>query len=130
MEVDGNMAKYCPPKTIKRKAYKTRRGTKYSARCIKDRGLPGTFKDRFPGIKGIGALKKGKLTQHGYHVDLSDAERHRALDRAVDDYGALSVFRKLKAVATYSHHTSPDNFAIYNEDASYVHDKYIYTFGI
>lgn len=123
------MARRCPKGTIKRKAFRNRRGVKYSAKCICDRGLPGTFKQRFPGVKGIGTLKKGTLSQHGYRVSGSDAARHRALDKAVDDYGALSVFRKLKAVATYSHHTSPANFEIFNKDAEYVHDKYVYTFG-
>jgi len=54
---------------------------------------------------GIGPLKKGQLTELGYHTNKSRTARHRALHKAVRKFGPLSTFRKLNAVAIYSKRT-------------------------
>ena len=69
--------------------------------CLMDRGGR-KFTARNP---GIGPLKKGQLTELGYHAKKSKTARHRALNKAVRKYGSLSTFRKLNAVATYSKRT-------------------------
>lgn len=122
--------KSCPPGTIARKTYK-RRGKGYSRRtirvhksCIPDRGLPGTFKDRFPGEKGIGKLKTGSLSRYGYDPDYDELTRHTALQRAAQKYGALTLFRKLNAVAVLTRNTDPYRSTIYLADRDWV--KYMF----
>lgn len=74
--------------------------------CVKDRGLPGKgprpFRFPFRGGKqvyGIGPLRKGELAKHGYSTKTSTRKRHGALRKAVKEFGALGVYRKLNAVA-------------------------------
>ena len=76
--------------------------------CIKDRGLPGKGPRQFPNpfkfhggkqVYGIGPLRKGELTKHGYSTRASTRKRHSALRSAVKEFGALGVYRKLNAVA-------------------------------
>jgi Family of unknown function (DUF5771) len=88
--------------------------------CIKDRGLPGKgYKGDGP---GIGPLREGDLSQFGYSgvADLSAAQRHAALKKAVAQYGSLSVFRKLNAVAVYTKYTSPTVSRIFKADMAWV----------
>jgi hypothetical protein len=70
-------------------------------------------------IKGIGALRKGDLTQFGYHTDLAADKRHAALKKAVEKYGALSVFRKLNAVYVYNKAKSPKSSAVFLTDRNW-----------
>ena len=122
--------KPCPLGTIARKTYK-RRGKGHSRRtirvrksCIADRGLPGTFKDRFPGQKGIRQLKAGSLSRYGYDPDYDELARHAALQRAAQKYGALTLFRKLNAVAVLTRNTDPHRSTIYLADRDWV--KYMF----
>jgi len=114
----------CPRGTIRRKGYTRRSATGRRIRvpptCIPDRGLPGTFKQRHPGVVGIGSLRKGSLERFGYDPDYTAMARYKALQRACERDGALSVFRKLNAVATYTKFTDPKRSAIYRADRDYV----------
>jgi hypothetical protein len=136
----------CPPGYIKRKGYTRRfrpnvkesgftvrrKGKVYTVRpkansiyvdaaCIKNRGLPG--KGPKEG-EGIGKLRKGELIKYGYQYRLSDALRHSALKKAIKRYGALSVYRKLDAVAKLSLRTAPDAAKIFSLDRDWVNDNY------
>jgi len=91
------------------------------AKCIKDRGLPG--KGPREG-EGIGKLRKGELIKYGYQYRLSDGLRHEALKKAIQRYGALSVYRKLDAVAKLSVRTAPDASAIFDKDRKWVQLHY------
>lgn len=91
------------------------------AACIKNRGLPG--KGPTEG-EGFGKLRKGELIKYGYQYRLSDALRHAALKRAIDRYGALSVYRKLDAVAKLSVRTAPDASNIFAKDRNWVRGHY------
>jgi hypothetical protein len=77
--------------------------------------------------RGIGALREGELAKFGYsHVSgLSLAQRHRALGAAVAAYGALSVFRKLHAVAIYSRRSAPSSARIFRIDRDWVRVKWL-----
>ena len=77
--------------------------------------------------QGIGALREGELARFGYsHVSgLSLAQRHHALEEAVAAYGALSVWRKLHAVAIYSRRSAPSSARIFRVDRDWVKAKYI-----
>lgn len=89
--------------------------------CIKNRGLPG--KGPVEG-EGIGKLRKGELIKYGYQYRLSDSLRHAALKNAIKRYGALSVFRKLDAVAKLSMRTAPDASEIFKKDRNWVRSHY------
>ena len=54
------------------------------AACIKDRGLPGSE-------NVIGPLRKGDLSKYGYNIKKSEADRHAALKKAIEEYTALGV---------------------------------------
>lgn len=115
--------------TVKREGYTVRRkGKVFIARpkanetyvqsqCIKDRGLPG--KGPREG-EGFAPLRKGELIKYGYSYRLSDTMRRKALDKAIKSYGALSVYRKLNAVAKLSLRTAPDASQIFIKDRNWI----------
>lgn len=134
----------CPPGYILRRGYTRkfrsnvkesgftvrRKGTVYTVRpkantitvpasCIKNRGLPG--KDS---SEGMGKLRKGELVKYGYQYRLSDSLRQTALKRAVKRYGALSVYRKLDAVAKLSLRAAPDANKIFIRDRNWVRGNF------
>jgi hypothetical protein len=90
-----------------------------NASCIKNTGKPGKGVPR-----SIGPLRKGELSKHGYSFRLEKSERHAALRRAVDDYGALGVFRKLDAVAKLTKLTVPEASSVYKKDREWIQSEY------
>lgn len=69
---------------------------------IEDKGAPGRGPVRIP-IKTKTQAKKagrpgGYLTYHGYGISKSVSIRQKALDKAVKDYGAEKVYRRLLAL--------------------------------
>ena len=119
--------KNCPAGYIKRAAFVryTRKGKHSLVReqCIRNVGAPGKgFRDG----PGIGPLRKGELLKHGYVgvTKMSVGERHKALDSAVKEFGSLSTWRKLNAVAVYSKRTAPGVSAIFKADMDYIRSKY------
>jgi hypothetical protein len=97
-----------------RRSKSGKRNVHVASRCIRDTGAPGK------GIQRIGSLKKGLLSKHGYKARLNISDRHIALKKAVAEYGALSVLRKLNAVAVYTRRTTPDVSAIFKADMKWV----------
>ncbi len=91
------------------------------AACIKDRGEEGKGA---PGGKGIGPLRKGELTKHGYSVKGSTEERRAALKKAVKELGDLNVYRKLDAVAKLSVKLAPQSSKIFEADREWVKKTY------
>ena len=135
--------KNCPPGQILRKAY-TRRystavrargftvkkssGVAYrvkpeaknmhiEARCVKNTGLPG--KGPRSG-RGFGPLKKGELAKYGYSFRASESQRHAALKKAVSEYTALGVYRKLDAIAKLTMRTVPNAAKVFAADRDWV----------
>lgn len=98
----------------------TNRSIHVPAGCIKDRGLPG--KGPRSG-KGFGQLRKGDLIKYGYQYRLSDALRHRALKKAIKQYGKTTVFHKLDAIAKLSKRTAPDASNIFARDREWVMEQ-------
>lgn len=119
--------------TIKRLGYTVRKhNTVYTVRpkkdevyvkpaCIRNRGLPGKG---VPEGEAIGPLRKGELVKYGYSYRLADSARRAALKRAIDRYGALSVYRKLDAVAKLSLRTAPDASRIFSLDRNWIRSNY------
>lgn len=83
-------------------------------KCIKSRGRPGK------GSPLIGPLKKGTLSQFGYHSNLSTESRHTALKKAVRELEWLPVYRKLNAIYVLSRRTNPQASRIFKQDRDWV----------
>lgn len=86
-----------------------------STTCVKVRSRKNTR---------IGKLRKGDLIKYGYQYRLSDGLRHLALNKAIKVYGALSVYRKLDAVAKLSVRAAPDAHTIFVKDREWVHQMF------
>ena len=104
-------------RTIKVKVKATSRHKGYVA-IRKDIGKPGI------GPKLIEIKRTGSLTKHGYSIKKSAQARHEALNKAVKAFGALSVFRKLKAQVTLRKRTQPKAREVFQEDAEWVRSNY------
>jgi hypothetical protein len=102
--------------------------------CIKDRGLPGKGPRLFPklfggtrrrpSVYGIGPLRKGELTKHGYSTQKSSGSRHAALRKAVKEFGALGVYRKLNAVAKLGVRSAKTPSKTFKADRNWVRNTY------
>ncbi len=108
--------------TVKRgsqvyRAYPRASATVVQAACVKDVGLPGK------GPQEIAPLRKGELLKYGYTYRKSDVERHEALRKAVKEFGALGVYRKLNAVAKLSVRAAPKASAIFKKDKEWVRKR-------
>lgn len=104
---------------ITRKAYVShRRGKTIHVRSshIKDVGAPGKWKSLHG--PGIGELKPGGLS--GYATTGSKTARHSAIRKAVKKTGALSTFRKLNALATYTKRTAKSKSKVAKTDRNWV----------
>jgi hypothetical protein len=88
-----------------------------SSGCVKTR--------RAKGISLFGKLRKGDLIKYGYQYRLSDRLREKALKKAMDVYGALSVYHKLDAVAKLTVRTAPDASRIFSRDREWVRTHYV-----
>jgi hypothetical protein len=130
----------CPPGMIERKEYArkystavmrkgftTRKGKRYPHKknltyvapvCIKDVGLPGK------GKQSIGPLRKGELSKYGYSMKENEDVRHKALRKAIQEYGALGVYRKLDAVAKLTERTIPEASKTYTKDRNWVRESF------
>jgi hypothetical protein len=88
--------------------------------CIKDRGITGKIA---PG-EGFGPLRKGELKKHGYVYQESRDARYSALRKAVKEFGALGVFRKLDVVAKLSKRTVPAASRVFKADREWIRREF------
>ena len=65
-------------------------------------------------------LKKGLLTKHGYHADLSERARHEALQRALIEFSPLSLYRKLNAIYVLNKNRDKKRAHIFRSDANWL----------
>jgi len=74
----------------------------------------------------IGPLRKGELTKYGYiHVTkLPVTERRTALRKAIHEYGSLTTWRKLNAVAVYTRYAAPESSAVFKQDMDWIRKTY------
>jgi hypothetical protein len=108
--------------TVKRgnhtyRVYPSGKSTLVKASCVKDRGLPGS-------VSSFGSLRRGDLSKYGYNVKIAEESRHKALRQAIQEYGALGVYRKLNAVAKLSKRTAPEAASIFAKDRDWVRNHY------
>ena len=136
--------KDCPPGQVLRKAYTRHYSTAVRARgftvkktsgktyrvlptgknmhigatCVKDTAPP---KIGPKSTKRFGPLKKGELAKYGYSFRASESQRHAALKKAIDEYTALGVYRKLDAVAKLTARAVPAASKVFAADREWVH---------
>jgi hypothetical protein len=91
------------------------------AACIKDLGKPGKLPE---GAPRIGPLRKGELKRFGYLYKLPDVQRQAALKSAINELGALDIYRKLDAVAKLSKSSAPAASIIFAKDRDWVRKTY------
>ena len=120
----GN-TRLCKKGEILRKAYvrysKSGKQKLVKGSCITKRGLSNRTT-----IKKIGPLRQGDLKQYGYqqiHI-LSVKKRHQALAKAVNQYGSLSVWKKLNVLYVFNKHTNPKLSELYNKDKAWIKGTY------
>ena len=75
--------------------------------------------------EGIGPLRHGDLSSKGYSVKKEKTSRHRALRKVVKSEGALSTFRKLNAIATYTKNNSKGKSKTFKKDRNWVRKTFM-----
>lgn len=105
-------------RTIRRKAYTRKTGTRVRSSRVRDMGAPGKWAQLHG--PGIGPLKHGPLVAVGYSADKSKTARHTALRKASKKYGPLSTFRKVQALGIYTKRTSKGKSKKYMADSKWV----------
>ena len=121
--------KGCPVGMEKRKGYVRRsfvrkdgtkvQGSKVATVCIPDRGSKGRAWKLKNKTMGIGKLKKGDLTKFGYSSKSPERSRHSAIKKAVKESGAVTIERKLNALAVYNKNRSPKLSKEFKSDSLY-----------
>lgn len=69
--------------------------------------------------------KDGALSSLGYSSNNSERSRHIALNKAIKDYGYISVIRKLNALAVLNKNKNPRLSKIFRDDQRWVSAKRI-----
>jgi len=72
----------------------------------------------------IGPLRKGELRKHGYSYKLPEHMRRMALKRAVSEFGAMSTYRKLNAVAKLTGSSVPKASSAFSSDRNWIRNVY------
>lgn len=74
----------------------------------------------------IGPLRSGDLKKYGYTnvTTMTAVQRQAALTKAVKEYGALSIFRKLNAVYILTRTGSPASSAVFKMDRDWVKSQF------
>jgi len=113
--------------TYKKRSYKKRRSPARKTRRTTHRSSTKRYRKsgKVRSRNVIGKLRKGTLSKHGYTSNATAASRHTALAKAVRAYGALSVFRKLNAVAVLTKNTSPLKSKRFVADRNWVKRTYM-----
>lgn len=101
---------------ITRKAFTRKSGVHVRASKVRDMGARGKWAAKHG--PGIGELKPGGLM--GYSPSQSKTARHSKLRKVVKRKGALSTFRKLNALSTYTKRTAKSKSRIAKTDRNWV----------
>lgn len=65
-------------------------------------------------------LKQGKLREFGYSSKNTKFDRQRSLERATEEYGATSVFKKLNALMILNKNRNPSLSTKFKQDRDWV----------
>jgi len=69
-------------------------------------------------------MEKGSLSKYGYSTKKSEPSRREALKKAIREYGALKVARKLQAQVTLRKRTQPQTRRMFEQDLEWVRSQY------
>jgi hypothetical protein len=106
--------KKCSLGKIKRKSYKTKKGTKVKSSCIKDRGKKGKGPKTLPKISS-----KISLGDFGYELKYSFEKRKKALKKAIKKYGLVKIIKRISLIRNYSKSVIK-NYNKYSRDLEYL----------
>jgi len=134
-----NSKKSCPQGYTLRKGYYRKYGSQVRERGF-NRLVKGKTVKTYPsdkrilvksacvqlkGFKKIGPLRSGDLIKYGYQYRLPTEKRIEALKEAIQEYGPLSTYRKLDAVAKLGLKKMPKAAQVFAADRDWVHKHYI-----
>ncbi len=94
---------------------------RFPARKVRDVGALGKWSAKHG--PGIGKLEEG--TMMGYSPSSSKTARHKAIRKAVKRHGALSTFRKLNALSTYTKRTAKSKSKTAKVDRNWVKKTFL-----
>lgn len=94
---------------------------RFPARKVRDMGAKGKWSAKHG--PGIGELKPGGLM--GYSPSMSRTARRTKLRKVVKSKGALSTFRKLNALSTYTKRTAKSKSKTAKTDRNWVKKTYM-----
>ncbi len=91
----------CPKGTIKRSSYKyskknSKKVTKVSAKCIKDKGKQG----KGPKVITMPEYDVGLLSDYGYSLKKKHEDRIKAIKKSIKEHSELKILKHLNALRT------------------------------
>lgn len=72
-------------------------------------------------------LENEELTKHGYRMSMGEASRHRALAKAVEEDGGLTVLRRLNLLFVWNKDRNPRLAKVARQDGNWVKNEYYHT---
>jgi len=74
----------------------------------------------------IGPLKHGDLIKHGYEsvITKTKNERHKSLEKAVQEYGSLTVWKKLNVLFILHKNSNPSLSTLFLKDRNWIRSTY------
>ena len=85
---------------------------------------PVCVKDRHPPGKLYGHIRRGEFKKHGYSYIADMKTRRDALEKAVVEFGAPSVYYKLRALVRAAKRSVPEASKVFKEDMHWIDEKY------
>jgi len=85
---------------------------------------PVCVKDRHPPGKLYGHIRRGEFKKHGYSYIADMKARRDALEKAVVEFGAPSVYYKLRALVRAAKRSVPEASKVFKEDMHWIDEKY------
>jgi len=91
----------CPKGTIKRNSYKyskkgSKKVTKVTAKCIKDKGKPG----KGPKVITMPEYDVGLLSDYGYSLKKKHEDRVKSIKKSLKEHSELKILKHLNALRT------------------------------
>lgn len=116
---------------VRRKGYTVRKANgqtyrvfpKASNMHVESKCVRNTGKSVKKGPAMFGPLREGDLAKYGYSFRRPNSTRHSALRKAIEVYGATTVYRKLDAVTKLFEHKKPKIHATFKADREWVHKQ-------
>ena len=119
---EGYIRKTSTGKTVR--VFPKSKKTYVPAGCVKDVSSKNHKVSISQSQSQIGPLRKGELKKHGYSYKLPEDVRRRALQQAIHEFGPLSTYRKLNAVAKLSVSSVPKASSIFSADRNWIRATY------